>query len=121
MEATKVPLKKNNQFLFQPQSFYCVDKSELSPCGVCVSPDELVLRVQKVDDRFCIEIALDRSNVPSYEEFVSLLSEELQLCSKAIITSVVKLPDILIRSKSDIRRLTDYQKVEVHISEAKKT
>ena len=110
-------------FAFQPKSFMLIEKSTFSPCGLCVEPSRLVVKVRPKEKSVFvgnkstpeevdfIEVSFDRSQVPTYASFISTLQHELQLTSP--ILSVRKLPNTIIRSQADIRRLTDYQMIEV--------
>ena len=111
------------RFLYQPQSFFCVSQNEYSPCGLCVDPNLLVLKVcvenksQELSskERDFIEISFNRKVLPTFENFKNVLRWELDIDNDVIIRKIRKLPNSLIRNEEDVQRLTDYQMLVVEV------
>ena len=63
------------------------------------------------DERDYIEVELDRNNL-TFSALVSLLTRELAIDRKSIY-KIRKLPNTILRKDKDIKRLQDFQEVEV--------
>ena len=81
--------------------------------GSSITITELVLkaRVAYTDERDFIEVELDRNNL-TFSALVSLLTRELAIDRKSIY-KIRKLPNTILRKDKDIKRLQDFQEVEV--------
>jgi len=117
---------KDRRFLFQPQAVICVGHSPYSPCGLCIDPDYLVLKVcfefthnettnDFIEARDFIEITFNRKILPTFDEFQAVLRKELAIEDQAN-TIIRKLPDSIIRNDNDVQRLTDYQMIAVEVT-----
>ena len=78
-----------------------------------ISVAELVLkaRVAYTDERDFIEVELDRNNL-TFSALVSLLTRELAIDRKSIY-KIRKLPNTILRKDKDVKRLQDFQELEV--------
>jgi len=74
---------------------------------------ELVLkiRVANSDEKDFIEIDVPRP--ATFDQLVALMRSELALDAKAVVRKVRKLPDTILRNDRDVRRLCDYQELEL--------
>jgi len=76
----------------------------------------IAVRFRTNKDEDFIEIDLDKENT-SYDEFKNIIYKELShIDNKLSICKIRKLPNILIRNTSDIRRLKNEQEIEVFFS-----
>jgi hypothetical protein len=76
----------------------------------------IAVRFRANTDEDFVEIDLDKENT-SYDEFKNILFHELShIDRKLSIYKIRKLPNILIRNTSDIRRLKNEQEIEVFFS-----
>jgi hypothetical protein len=76
----------------------------------------IAVRFRANTDEDFVEIDLDKENT-SYDEFKNILFHELShIDRKLSINKIRKLPNILIRNTSDIRRLKNEQEIEVFFS-----
>lgn len=74
---------------------------------------ELVLkaRVAYTDERDFIEVELEKNNL-TFAALVSLLTRELGIDRKSVY-KIRKLPNTILRKDKDVRRLQDFQELEV--------
>lgn len=90
-------------------------QAHYAPMAQQHNPDteELVLkaRVANVSERDFIEVELDRKRL-TYENLVGTLCSELQL-NRTLVQKIRKLPDTIVRKDKDVRRLKDFQEMEV--------
>ena len=63
------------------------------------------------DERDFIEVELDRNNL-TFSALVSLLTRELNIDRKSIY-KIRKLPNTILRKDKDVKRLCDFQELEV--------
>ncbi|KAK3089478.1 hypothetical protein FSP39_003926 [Pinctada imbricata] len=75
--------------------------------------DELVLkfRIANSDERDFIEVELDRGNL-TFEALLSLACRELGV-ERRLVYKIRKLPDTIVRKDKDVRRLTNFQAMEL--------
>jgi hypothetical protein len=71
----------------------------------------LKVRVAHAADTDFIEIELDHNNL-TYENLVSIMCQELEV-EKQIVHKVRKLPDTIVRKDKDVKRLKDFQELEL--------
>ncbi|XP_046369998.1 ankyrin repeat domain-containing protein 40-like [Haliotis rufescens] len=75
--------------------------------------NELVFkaRLANSDDRDFIEVELDK-NMLTYEALLNLLCAELGV-ERRLVHKIRKLPDTVVRKDKDVRRLVDFQALEL--------
>jgi len=78
---------------------------------------ELVLkvRVANSDEKDFIEIDISRQT--SFDQLVSTVRSELAVGDTAVVRKVRKLPDTIVRNDRDVRRLHDYQELELVLAQ----
>ena len=74
---------------------------------------ELVLkiRVANSDEKDFIEF--DAPRQIAFDQLVTLMRTELAVATTAVVQKVRKLPDTIVRNDRDVRRLRDYQELEL--------
>lgn len=74
---------------------------------------EVVLKVRLAnsDERDFIEVELDRSKL-TYEALLSLMCKELTV-ERRLVRKIRKLPDTVVRKDKDVKRLYDFQELEL--------
>uniref|UniRef100_A0A0L8HHF2 Uncharacterized protein n=1 Tax=Octopus bimaculoides TaxID=37653 RepID=A0A0L8HHF2_OCTBM len=74
---------------------------------------EIVLRarVANVEEQDYIEIELDRSSL-TFDALLNLLCQELNI-DKRLVYKIRKLPNTIIRKDKDVKRLVDFQELEL--------
>jgi len=105
-------------FLYQPTHCHVVGSNQHCPTGQIVIPEEIVLKV-RTDSHYSttsdfVEVSLNRKKSVSLSELIALLCQyvEYELSPKEV-TRIRKLPNTILKSDDDIRRLTDYQELEL--------
>lgn len=68
-------------------------------------------RLANSDDRDFIEVELDK-NMLTYEALLNLLCAELGV-ERRLVHKIRKLPDTVVRKDKDVRRLVDFQALEL--------
>ena len=78
-----------------------------------VTISELVLkaRVAYCDEKDFIEVEMDRNNL-TFAALVTLLTRELRI-ERKLIFKIRKLPNTILRKDKDVKRLRDFQELEV--------
>lgn len=71
----------------------------------------LKVRVANSDEKDFIEIDVPRQT--TFDHLVTLMRTELALDTEAVVRKVRKLPDTIVRNDRDVRRLHDYQELEL--------
>jgi len=76
-------------------------------------PDLIVLKVRiaNFDDPDFIEV--DLPSTATFDQLVTLLRSELGIAATAVVRKVRKLPDTIVRNDRDVRRLRNYQELEL--------
>ncbi|XP_065667407.1 ankyrin repeat domain-containing protein 40 [Hydra vulgaris] len=77
-----------------------------------ISSPELVLKIKEVKQTDFIEIELDLSNL-TYQNLIDTCAYELKLKSSLDISKVRKLPNTIIRKDKDVKRLNQFQEIEI--------
>lgn len=89
--------------------------NEVGPASSSSTADMIILKVRvascRPEHKDFIEIEISRQT--TFDQLVRLMWIELGLCSNVEITMVRKLPDTLIRNDRDVRRLHNYQELEL--------
>jgi len=105
-------------FLYQPTHCHVVGSNQHCPTGQIVIPEEIVLKV-RTDSHYStasdfVEVSLNRKKSVSLSELIALLCQyvEYELSPKEVVR-IRKLPNTILKSDDDIRRLTDYQELEL--------
>lgn len=77
------------------------------------SDNEMVLkaRVANVEEKDYVEIELDRSSL-TFDALLNLMCHELCI-DKRLVHKIRKLPDTIIRKDKDVKRLVDFQEMEL--------
>ncbi|KAL4239925.1 Ankyrin repeat domain-containing protein 40 [Mactra antiquata] len=78
-----------------------------------VDPDEIVLkaRVAYGMEKDFIEVEISRNHM-TYENLMSILTKELAV-ERHLVYKIRKLPNTILRKDKDVRRLVDYQELEL--------
>lgn len=71
----------------------------------------LKIRLANSDERDFLEVELDRSNW-CFESLLNLMCREL-VVDRRLVQKVRKLPDTIVRKDKDVRRLRDFQELEL--------
>ena len=77
---------------------------------------ELVLKVRvanSIETDF-IEIELDNRHL-TFDNLVNMMCKELDL-NKRLVSKIRKLPDTIVRKDKDVKRLKDFQELEVVVA-----
>lgn len=84
-----------------------------SPFIFSNSDNEMVLkaRVANVEEKDYVEIELDRSSL-TFDALLNLMCHELCI-DKRLVQKIRKLPDTIIRKDKDVKRLVDFQEMEL--------
>lgn len=92
------------------QSF---DSCQLPASSPPIDPDELVLkaRVAHSLDKDFIEVELNRTKL-TYDALMLLLTKELNV-DRHVVHKIRKLPNTIVRKDKDVKRLQDYQEIEL--------
>ena len=80
-------------------------------CLLSISELVLKVRVAYTDERDFIEVELEKNNL-TFAALVSLLTRELGIDRKSVY-KIRKLPNTILRKDKDVRRLQDFQELEV--------
>lgn len=121
-KQTELPIKPN--YLANPTFPYTqpvvqksMESSREPPTSYqehqCSSNEELVIkvRVANSEERDFIEVEIDKECL-SFEKLLTVCCQELGL-QKGQVFKVRKLPNTIIRKDKDVRRLVDFQEVEI--------
>lgn len=91
------------------------DNSVMSQLPPSFVPDEnevvLKVRLANSDERDFIEVELDRTKL-TYEALLSLMCKELTV-ERRLVRKIRKLPDTVVRKDKDVKRLCDFQELEL--------
>ena len=89
------------------------------PCHSLLFFAELVLRVRLANssETDFLEIELDKTQL-TYQVLLNTMCSELDVDPRVVINKVRKLPNIIVRKDKDVRRLVDFQELELFITES---
>lgn len=85
-----------------------------SPCGLLLIPDSFVFKVRINPCQYFTEVIFPRNHDTSFANFVAVSLRELNKTDLPI-KNIIKLPDTIIKTDMDIKRLTDYQCIEINL------
>ncbi|XP_033744348.1 ankyrin repeat domain-containing protein 40-like [Pecten maximus] len=71
----------------------------------------LKIRLANSDERDFLEVELDRSNM-SFESLLNIMCREL-VVDRRSVQKIRKLPDTIVRKDKDVRRMRDFQELEL--------
>lgn len=74
---------------------------------------DLVLKVRVANSAEKDFIEIDVPRQTTFDHLVTLMRTELALDTEAVVRKVRKLPDTIVRNDRDVRRLHDYQELEL--------
>ena len=77
----------------------------------CIPDLVLKVRVASCEDPDFIEVDLPRSS--TFDQLVTLVCSELKVAPGSIVRKLRKLPNTLVRNDRDVRRLVNYQELEI--------
>lgn len=93
--------QKDTTVMSQPPPTFVPDENEVV----------LKVRLANSDERDFIEVELDRSKL-TYEALLSLMCKELTV-ERRLVRKIRKLPDTVVRKDKDVKRLHDFQELEL--------
>jgi hypothetical protein len=81
------------------------------------SEREIVLKVRVANSEETDFIELDAPLNITYKQLVELIRSELNIDRDATVHKVRKLPNTIVRNDRDVRRLNDYQELELVLTQ----
>lgn len=109
-QATSVTPKAVNQNINRSN---VSESSRYTPYQLQLDEAEVVLkaRLANCDEKDFIEIELNRTSL-DYTSLINLMCAELGV-DKSLVSKIRKLPDTIVRKDKDVKRLRDFQELEL--------
>ena len=90
------------------RTLYCI------LCNFLFAELVVKVRVANVSEKDFIEIELDRKRL-NFENLMTTMCSELQV-NRTLVHKIRKLPDTIVRKDKDVKRLRDFQELELVLS-----